>query len=151
MASSESFDPYDAPDDLRCPITHALFRDPVFNSLGNTYERDAIRTAFDKQHWPKRDPLTNVELPDERLVPDQRARRAVTSWLEASVGGATRLPLPPLVFEREPRATASRALAQLRWSDHAPTYAAAAAAETVRIIPAHREAEEEEEVETPWS
>ena len=86
----------DPPHDLLCPITHALFRDPVFNSHGNTYDRVAICAAFAAQaeHGP-RDPLTNVALPDARLVPDQRARRAVTAWLETHRGGEG-LPLPPL-------------------------------------------------------
>jgi len=45
---------------LLCPVTHAMFRDPVFiPESGNTYERSAIR-----QYWSassgQRDPLTNV-------------------------------------------------------------------------------------------
>lgn len=136
-------DPYDAPHDLRCPITYALFRDPVFNSHGNTYERDAIRTAFAKQpSGPKRDPLTNSELPDARLVPDQRARRAVTAWLEEHAGGAG-LPLPPLAFEQPSRRSMVEVSATVRWADRH--------AEIDHILPEDFAPPGDEDEMVPWS
>ncbi|KAH8046496.1 hypothetical protein JL720_16357 [Aureococcus anophagefferens] len=38
--------PGDAPEDLLCPITHELFRDPVFLADGHAYERSAIERWF---------------------------------------------------------------------------------------------------------
>eukprot|EP00811_Abedinium_folium_P036631 NODE_9322_length_1432_cov_5.265134.p1 GENE.NODE_9322_length_1432_cov_5.265134~~NODE_9322_length_1432_cov_5.265134.p1 ORF type:complete len:414 (-),score=103.20 NODE_9322_length_1432_cov_5.265134:149-1390(-) len=48
------------PDHLICPITHVLFRDPVVNMQGHTYEREALRQSLAVRLI---DPLTNVPLP----------------------------------------------------------------------------------------
>merc|ERR1719478_1444799 len=47
-ASFEFADPVEAPEDLCCPVLRSLFRDPVVNGVGNTYERVAL-----KQFWAK--------------------------------------------------------------------------------------------------
>ena len=55
-----------APDELVCPITHALFRSPVVTAAGTVYEERAIA-----QHLAttSKDPLTNQPLHDHKLTP----------------------------------------------------------------------------------
>lgn len=70
----------DAPEDLCCPITGTIFKDPVVTSLGFTYEREAI-VAF----WntgAHRDPLTNVDMDNLTLIPNLSIRRLVNDFLE---------------------------------------------------------------------
>ena len=50
----------DAPDELCCPITLELMRDPVQTILGQTFEREAIEDWL-KTH--KTDPVTGEKLP----------------------------------------------------------------------------------------
>jgi hypothetical protein len=70
------------PAELKCPITLELFRDPVSNCVGNTYERAAIEAHLAKP-GAKRDPLTNEELESIKLVPNQIVRRMVQAFLDA--------------------------------------------------------------------
>lgn len=69
------------PDHLMCPITHVMFRDPVVNRFGHTYEREALKQALRVQ---LRDPLTNQPLPPNGgLVFVNRAvAREVDEFLE---------------------------------------------------------------------
>ena len=55
-----------APDDLLCPITHAVFRSPVVTSVGTVYEEHAILQHLESSSM---DPLTNQRIEDERLIP----------------------------------------------------------------------------------
>ena len=77
MAAKRPLSPPQVPEALCCPITFQLFRDPVTNSLGNTYERAALLQAWAGPPGARRDPLTNAEVPDTRLVPNQDKRRQV--------------------------------------------------------------------------
>jgi STIP1 family protein 1 len=77
MAAKRPLSPPQVPEALCCPITYALFRDPVTNSLGNTYERTALLRAWEGPPGARRDPLTNETVPDTRLVPNQDKRRQV--------------------------------------------------------------------------
>jgi len=70
------------PLELKCPITLELFRDPVSNSVGNTYERAAIEKHLAKP-GAKRDPLTNESLASALLFPNQIVRRQVQAFLDA--------------------------------------------------------------------
>ena len=71
------------PSHLCCPITHALYRDPVFvPESGNTYEREAI-LAFWQQPGTRRDALTNVELNSDALYANFDKRREVASFMAA--------------------------------------------------------------------
>ena len=55
-------EPPDEPAHLLCPITRAMFRDPVFVPCsGNTYEREALEKFWSSAPGRARDPLTNVE------------------------------------------------------------------------------------------
>jgi hypothetical protein len=55
-----------APEDLVCPITRAVFRSPVVTTVGTVYEEIAI-----SQHLKtcSTDPLTNQTITDKRLTP----------------------------------------------------------------------------------
>lgn len=70
------------PERLLCPITHSMYRDPVFvPESGNTYERSAL-----EQYWatspPARDPLTNVPLAGTNVHPNWMVRREVQQFLD---------------------------------------------------------------------
>lgn len=79
-----------APDDLRCPITHSLFHDPVITMAGSIYERSAILEHLQDS---SRDPLTGSDLPSVQLTPvfllKSRAReyaeRAIRAAIEQAV------------------------------------------------------------------
>ena len=66
------------PDDiLVCPITLALFRDPVLAQDGHTYEREAI------QEWIERggrSPITDQDLSLEHLYPNYAIKKAVDQF-----------------------------------------------------------------------
>eukprot|EP00931_Biecheleriopsis_adriatica_P033526 TRINITY_DN19458_c0_g1_i2.p2 TRINITY_DN19458_c0_g1~~TRINITY_DN19458_c0_g1_i2.p2 ORF type:complete len:259 (+),score=41.26 TRINITY_DN19458_c0_g1_i2:98-874(+) len=76
--------PGDPPEDLLCPVTCSLFRDPVFNAAGNTYERSALEKFWTTSGMPARDPITNTSLTDMVLIPNWDMRRRVQSFLEAN-------------------------------------------------------------------
>ena len=82
MASEAlSDEPPDEPQHLCCPITHALFRDPVFvPESGTTYERSAIH-EFWAQSGERRDALTNVPIQSDMLYTNWGKRREVANWL----------------------------------------------------------------------
>ncbi|GMH40936.1 hypothetical protein BSKO_08840 [Bryopsis sp. KO-2023] len=52
---------FNPPEDLVCPITHQLFKDPVVNSAGSMYEREAILHFLESSENPV-DPVTREEL-----------------------------------------------------------------------------------------
>lgn len=54
------------PLDLICPITHDLFKDPVINSVGQVYEREAISNHLQRKPT---DPITMMVLPTKSLTP----------------------------------------------------------------------------------
>jgi len=71
------------PDDLLCPVTHSLFRDPVVNKAGNTYERAALEhfwETFGRRRLV--DPLTNEALPDDGIIPNWDMRRRVQAFMD---------------------------------------------------------------------
>eukprot|EP00444_Apocalathium_aciculiferum_P006074 CAMPEP_0183395100 /NCGR_PEP_ID=MMETSP0370-20130417/9067_1 /TAXON_ID=268820 /ORGANISM="Peridinium aciculiferum, Strain PAER-2" /LENGTH=421 /DNA_ID=CAMNT_0025575637 /DNA_START=41 /DNA_END=1302 /DNA_ORIENTATION=+ len=70
------------PEDLLCPILHTMFRDPVVNVVGNTYERIALQ-AMGRKLEGYTDPLTNEVFEDTTLVPNWDMRRRVQSFLDA--------------------------------------------------------------------
>ena len=83
MKRSRSPSPASAPPaDLCCPIMRELMRDPVCNSVGNSYGREALLQAWARQPGRERDPLTNELVPSTLLFPNQALRRQIVSWLE---------------------------------------------------------------------
>jgi len=45
------------PEDLCCPITRCLMRDPVVNAAGHSYERASVVAAMQRNVGPPRDPV----------------------------------------------------------------------------------------------
>ena len=79
-------EPPDEPAHLLCPITRAMFRDPVFVPCsGNTYEREALEKFWSSAPGRARDPLTNVETrANSRVVyTNWDKRREVRDYLDA--------------------------------------------------------------------
>merc|ERR1719420_2303716 len=70
----------DGQEHLRCPITLAMYRDPVVIESGNTYERSAILL-----HWAGRgqphDPLNNTTLSCDIMLTNWDKRREVQDYL----------------------------------------------------------------------
>merc|ERR1719410_1552494 len=67
---------------LMCPITNALFRDPVFVvDSGNTYERDVV-LDFWRLAGVAKDPLTNLQLATRDVRTNWGVRREVQSFLD---------------------------------------------------------------------
>eukprot|EP00747_Dinoflagellata_sp_TGD_P076116 gnl/TRDRNA2_/TRDRNA2_159018_c0_seq1.p1 gnl/TRDRNA2_/TRDRNA2_159018_c0~~gnl/TRDRNA2_/TRDRNA2_159018_c0_seq1.p1 ORF type:complete len:442 (-),score=56.79 gnl/TRDRNA2_/TRDRNA2_159018_c0_seq1:25-1350(-) len=74
------------PDQLLCPITHMMLRDPAFvPESGNTYEREAIVRYWASSPQPK-DPLTNSTLSAVTLHSNWGVRREVQRFLDAHPG-----------------------------------------------------------------
>ena len=83
--STDDAIPRDEPAHLLCPITRAMYRDPVFVPCsGNTYEREALE-KFWAAPGRARDPLTNVETrANSRVVyTNWDKRREVRDYLDA--------------------------------------------------------------------
>lgn len=73
------------PDELLCPITFELFRDPVICLAdGRTYECSALCNFW--AHRPLADFLGGPRLPHGRMVPAVAVRDAVRSWLDLHPG-----------------------------------------------------------------
>jgi len=72
--------PLEEPEHLLCPITRVMFKDPVFNEAGNTYERAAIVELwrYRDDHF---DPLFNKECRGGGLWPNWDKRRGVQDFL----------------------------------------------------------------------
>lgn len=67
---------------LMCPLTNALFRDPVFVvDSGNTYERDVV-LGFWRIAGVAKDPLTNLQLATNDVRTNWAVRREVQSFLD---------------------------------------------------------------------
>jgi leucine-rich repeat protein SHOC2 len=88
-SASARGDPPDAPDadldaepeELMCPITRAVFRDPVVVvDSGHTYERSAILSHFGRNG--ARDPLTRRALSSTKVMTNWAVRQIVQAWLD---------------------------------------------------------------------
>ena len=73
------------PEELTCPITRTMFRDPVMVvDSGHTYERIAILSHFERNG--AKDPFTNCALSDTRVVTNWAVRQIVQAWLDSHPG-----------------------------------------------------------------
>ena len=68
------------PNDLMCPITHALMREPVRASDGCVYDRHAITRWFSQR---LSSPLTGEQLDSGRLDPCDGLRKRAEAWAAA--------------------------------------------------------------------
>lgn len=71
-------------ENLLCPITHMLLKDPVFTADGHTYERKAIEQWLGGGHDTS--PLTNQLLENKKLAPNFFARGQVEKFLKKNPG-----------------------------------------------------------------
>ena len=69
------------PEELMCPITRTMFRDPVmlFDS-GHTYERGAILAHFERNG--AKDLLTRRALGSTKVMTNWAVRQIVRDWLD---------------------------------------------------------------------
>lgn len=65
-----------APDDLLCPITKCIMRDPVLCADGNTYERKAITKWLGSRHTS---PITRATMA-KTFVPNIKLQRKISDW-----------------------------------------------------------------------
>eukprot|EP00501_MAST-03F_sp_TOSAG23-6_P000545 GSMAST32.ASY1.ANO1.566.1 assembled CDS len=66
-------------NDLCCPITLDIYKDPVVAADGHTYERAAILRHFQTKNTS---PLTNEVLPNRNLVPNLHCKSLCVAWKE---------------------------------------------------------------------
>ena len=75
----------DLPEELTCPITRTMFRDPVVVvESGHTYERDKVLSHF-RQNGA-RDPNTNLALSSTKVMTNWVVRQIVQAWLDEHPG-----------------------------------------------------------------
>ena len=73
------------PEELLCPITRTMFRDPVFVvDSGHTYERSAILSHFERNG--AKDPLTRRALSSTKVMTNWAMRNVVQAWLDKHPG-----------------------------------------------------------------
>jgi len=73
------------PEELMCPITLNMFRDPVFVfDSGHTYERSAILSHFEQNG--AKDPLTRRALSSTKVKTNWAMRNVVQAWLDKHPG-----------------------------------------------------------------
>jgi len=65
---------------FECPISNDRMKDPVVTAVGQTYERSAIESWFNRGH--KTDPATNILLPHTELQPNMILRNQIEFWNE---------------------------------------------------------------------
>ena len=67
LAAAESDLDVEEPEELLCPITRTMFRDPVIVvESGHTYERSAILSHFERNG--AKDPLTRCALSSTKVM-----------------------------------------------------------------------------------
>ncbi len=66
-------------NNLHCPISGALYKDPVIAADGFTYEREMIEKWFE---WHNTSPLTNVAINTTILIPNLTIKTFVKDFLE---------------------------------------------------------------------
>lgn len=72
----------DLPEELTCPITRTMFRDPVMVvESGHTYERSDVLSHFERNG--AKDPYTNCALRDTRVVTNWAVRKGVRAYLDS--------------------------------------------------------------------
>jgi leucine-rich repeat protein SHOC2 len=73
------------PEELLCPITRTVFRDPVVVvDSGHTYERSAILSHFGRNG--ARDPFTRRALSSTKVMTNWAVRQIVQAWLDKHPG-----------------------------------------------------------------
>ena len=69
------------PEELLCPITRIMLRDPVMVvESGHTYERSAVLTHFERNG--AKDPFTRRALSSTKVMTNWAMRNVVQAWLD---------------------------------------------------------------------
>lgn len=68
------------PRSIYCPITYMPMMDPVVAADGHSYERNAIKTWFEKA---KTSPVTRESLPNTSLLPNHALRGTISELVQA--------------------------------------------------------------------
>ena len=75
----------DLPEELTCPITRTMFRDPVMVvESGHTYERSDVLSHFRRNG--AKDPFTNCALSSTEVMTNWAVRQIVQAWLDEHPG-----------------------------------------------------------------
>ena len=75
----------DLPEELTCPITRTMFRDPVMVvESGHTYERSDVLSHFRRNG--AKDPNTNLALSSTKVMTNWAVRQIVQAWLDEHPG-----------------------------------------------------------------
>ncbi|KAL6249740.1 hypothetical protein RBB50_003595 [Rhinocladiella similis] len=72
------------PENYMCPISSAVFEDPVMTSDGFLYDRKAIERWFAIR---RSSPMTGLPLTDTSVTPDEELRKQIQAWLKAKEVG----------------------------------------------------------------
>ena len=85
LAASDSNLDVEEPEELWCPITRTMFRDPVMVvESGHTYERSAVLAHFRRNG--AKDPLTRRALSSTKVMTIWAMRNVVQAWLDRHPG-----------------------------------------------------------------
>lgn len=63
--------------EMLCPITHAIFEDPVTILDGNSYERSALKRAWETRGGRPYSPLTGEKLSTNLMIPNHTMRKMI--------------------------------------------------------------------------
>ncbi|KAI6702503.1 hypothetical protein NL676_011639 [Syzygium grande] len=72
-------EPGQPPQYFTCPISHEIMQDPHVAADGFTYEAEAIRLWLSDHDTS---PMTNLQLPNCELFPNQTVRSMIQEWLQ---------------------------------------------------------------------
>ncbi|KIW15605.1 hypothetical protein PV08_05653 [Exophiala spinifera] len=73
-------DIFTVPEDFRCPISSAVFAEPVRTTDGFVYDRKAIERWFTIRGSA---PMTGLPLDDRTLTPDEDLQKQIRDWLKS--------------------------------------------------------------------
>jgi len=80
------------PDHLVCPISYAVFIDPVISIDGHTYDRNSIERWLCENGTS---PMTNAFLPSRLLIPNLAIRSEIEAYTRGAADAALHAPLSP--------------------------------------------------------
>ncbi|KAL0927180.1 hypothetical protein M5K25_001343 [Dendrobium thyrsiflorum] len=63
-----------------CPIFQEIMKNPHIAADGFTYDEEALRIWFNNGH--NTSPMTNLKLPNSKLIPNRALRSAIQEWLQ---------------------------------------------------------------------
>ncbi|KAM7272227.1 hypothetical protein ACFE04_026890 [Oxalis oulophora] len=85
-----------APNHFVCPLLKAVMNDPCVAADGYTYERIAIEKWLNEDK--DKSPMTNLQLPNKRLLPNYTLLSAIIEWKSKQQHGSFRIDSMPSVI-----------------------------------------------------